>query len=85
MKIRKLVLLMFLAASLFATSQLPTPVSADCGNGQQCCIGSGGVCPQDGRSCCSGLTCSAPMGGGGTTCRSGGRGGDIGPEVPADY
>jgi hypothetical protein len=69
MKIKKLVLLMFLAAGLFATSQLPASVNASC---EQCCIGSGGVCPQEGRVCCSGLSCSAPPGGGGTTCRSGG-------------
>ena len=67
MKLRKLALLMFLVVGSFATSQLPVTVSA-C---DQCCIGSGGSCPQDGRVCCSGLSCSAPPGGGGTTCRSG--------------
>lgn len=79
MKLRKLVLLMFLVVGSFATSQLPVSVNASC---DQCCIGSGGVCPQDGRVCCAGLSCSAPPGGGGTTCRSGG--GGIDPEGPPE-
>lgn len=79
MKLRKLVLLMFLVVGSFATSQLPVTVSA-C---DQCCIGSGSVCPQDGRVCCAGLSCSAPPGGGSTTCRSGSSGGgDVSPEGP---
>jgi hypothetical protein len=68
MKLRKLVLLMFVVAGLFATSQLPVSVSADCGLGRECCIGSGGDCPQTGRTCCKGLTCAIPPGGGSTIC-----------------
>lgn len=71
MKLRKIALLMFLAVGSFATSQLPAAVSADC---DQCCIGSGGVCPQDRRVCCNGLTCLEAPGGGGATCKSGGDG-----------
>lgn len=55
MKLRKLVLLMFLVAGFFLTSQLPASVSAFC---EECCIASGGVCPQENRVCCTGLTCS---------------------------
>jgi len=72
---------MFLVVGSFATSQLPATVSAVC---DQCCIRSGGVCPQAGRTCCSGLTCSAPVGGGGTTCRSGGGGGGGGGGGPIE-
>lgn len=39
------------------------------GNDGGCCIGSGGVCPQNGRSCCKGLSCEDTFGGGGKTCK----------------
>lgn len=72
MKLRKLVLLMFMAAGLFATSQLSASANkgfGDCLYGE-CCIGSGGACPQSGRECCAGYTCqTGPGGGGGTSCR----------------
>ena len=68
MKLRKLVLLMFLVVGSFATSQLPATVSAFC---EECCIGSGGICPQENRVCCPGLSCLKGQGGGGETCRSG--------------
>jgi hypothetical protein len=80
MILKKLMILVFLVGAFFSINNLQARSLSvnDCGDENnffslfatedQCCIGSGGACPQTNRACCKGFTCREAFPGAGQTC-----------------